>query len=369
MKTKSLIATLMLLSISGGILAQESKGVLVEEAKYEFKHHWFLQGGAGVGYTIGEAQQSWDLFSPAAALNVGYQFTPLWAVRLGASGWEGRGGFPTTVFHNYDFNYVQANLDVMLSLSNWFGSYNPVRPCNWYIFAGGAFNHAFANTEAPYFAKKEKMEYLWEGSLNSFAGRAGVGLDVRLTDCIGLNFEVNATVLTDRFNSKRADNPDFQFNALAGLTIRLGKAYTKTEPVYAVPVVKEEEKPEPVVKEEPKPVAKVEPAIKFEPMTQNIFFDLNKSVVRDDQSVKIATLADYLKQFPEAKVTITGYADKNTGNTGINAKLGEQRAAAVAEAIKARGIAEDRIITDSKGDTEQPFQVNEDNRVSVCVVK
>ena len=73
---------MMLLGISGGIQAQESKDVLVEEAKYEFKHHWFLQGGAGVGYTIGETQQSWDLFSPAAALNVGYQFTPLWAVRL-----------------------------------------------------------------------------------------------------------------------------------------------------------------------------------------------------------------------------------------------------------------------------------------------
>ena len=62
-------------------------------------------------------------------------------------------------------------------------------------------------------------------------------------------------------------------------------------------------------------------------------------------------------------------ADKNTGNTGINAKLGEQRAAAVAEALKARGIAENRIATDSKGDTVQPFQVTEDNRVSVCVVK
>ena len=109
MKKRFFIVAMMLLGISCGIQAQESKGVLVEEAKYEFKHHWFLQGGAGVGYTIGETQQSWDLFSPAAALNVGYQFTPLWAVRLGASGWEGRGGFPTTVFHNYDFNYVQAH--------------------------------------------------------------------------------------------------------------------------------------------------------------------------------------------------------------------------------------------------------------------
>ena len=104
-------------------------------------------------------------------------------------------------------------------------------------------------------------------------------------------------------------------------------------------------------------------------MTQNIFFDVNKSVIREDQIVKVSTLADFLNKYPEAKVTIIGYADKNTGNAGINAKLGEARSTAVAEALKARGIAADRIITDSKGDTEQPFQVNEDNRVSVCIAK
>lgn len=368
MKIRALLA---LIAFSGSVMctySQESKGVLVEEGKYEFNPHWYLQAGGGVGYTIGETQKVKDLFSPAAAFNVGYQFTPLWAVRLGASGWEARGGFPTSSFYNYDFNFVQANLDLVLSLSNWWGSYNPERVCNWYIFAGGAFNHAFNNSEARYFAKKQKMEYLWHGFLNSFAGRAGVGLDVNLTKRLALNFEVNANILSDRFNSKKAGNPDFHFNALAGLSLRLGKTYTKTEPIYAAPVV-EEKKPEPVVKEEPKPVVKAEPVIKFESMTQNIFFDINKSVVREDQSAKITVLADYMKKFPEAKVTVTGYADKNTGNTGINAKLSEQRAAAVAEALKANGIAEDRIITGSKGDTEQPFQVNEDNRVCICLVK
>lgn len=364
MKGKFFIAAMMMLGLSGSMMAQESKGELIQEAKYEFKSHWFVQADGGVGYTIGETNFK-DLFSPAAALNVGYQFSPVWALRLGTSGWEGRGGFPTSTFYNYDFNYVQGNLDAVVNLSNLFGKYRHDRTWNWYALAGIGVNYAFNNSEAVYMAKKQVMQYLWYDRFVSPAGRAGAGLDLRITDRIGINLEVNANILSDHFNSKKAGNPDWQFNALAGLTIRLGKSYTKTEPVYAAPVV--EEKPVPVVEE--KPVVKEEVVVKYEPMTQNIFFDLNKSVIREDQIVKVSTLADFLNQHPEAKVTIIGYADKNTGNATINAKLSESRSTAVAEALKARGIAADRIITDSKGDTVQPFQVNEDNRVSVCIAK
>lgn len=364
MRSKLFIAAMMIFGLSGNMMAQEAKGTLVEEAKYEFRSHWFIQGQGGVGYTIGETEKL-DLFSPAAALNVGYQISPVWAVRLGASGWEGRGGFPTSTFYNYDFNYVQGNLDAVVNLSNLFGEYRHDRVWNWYALAGIGVNYAFNNSEAVYTAKKQVMQYLWYDRFVSPAGRAGAGLDLRITDRIGINLEVNANVVSDHFNSKKAGNPDWQFNALAGLSIRLGKSYTKTEPVYAAPVV--EEKPAPVV--EKKPEVKQEVVVKYEPMTQNIFFDVNKSVIREDQKVKVSTLADFLNQHPEAKVTIIGYADKNTGNATINAKLSESRSAAVAEALKARGIAADRIITDSKGDTVQPFQVNEDNRVSVCIAK
>ena len=45
------------------------------------------------------------------------------------------------------------------------------------------------------------------------------------------------------------------------------------------------------------------------------------------------------------------------------------QAQAVANALVARGIAADRISTAGKGDTEQPFSVNDENRVSVCIAK
>ena len=146
----------------------------------------------------------------------------------------------------------------------------------------------------------------------------------------------------------------------------MGKSYTKTAPVYyeAEPVVVEQPKPAPVV-EQPQPKKEVV----IEPMKQNIFFALNSAKIQDDQQSKINSLVEYLAKHPAAKVSVTGYADKGTGNPNINNKLSEKRAGNVAEALKAKGIAADRIKIDFKGDTVQPYATPEENRVSICIAE
>lgn len=47
----------------------------------------------------------------------------------------------------------------------------------------------------------------------------------------------------------------------------------------------------------------------------------------------------------------------------------KKRANAVAEALKAKGITENRINVDYKGDTVQPFSTAEENRVSICIAE
>ena len=115
---------------------------------------------------------------------------------------------------------------------------------------------------------------------------------------------------------------------------------------------------------EPEPVAVV-----VEPMKQNIFFALNSALLQKDQQSKIDAMVAYMEKYPASKVAITGYADKETGNPRINMTLSEKRAKIVADALKAKGIAADRIVTDFKGDTVQPFRVPEENRVSVCIAE
>lgn len=73
-------------------IAQTGDGNLQikEEGKTVFNPHWYMQVQAGASHTVGEAKFG-DLISPAAAIYAGYQFTPLWGLRAGLSGWEAKG--------------------------------------------------------------------------------------------------------------------------------------------------------------------------------------------------------------------------------------------------------------------------------------
>lgn len=359
---------LALFAVSSTLTFAQEQRQIKEEGKTVFNPHWFLQLQIGAAHTLGEAKFT-DLISPAAAVNVGYKFVPAFGARIGVSGWQAKAGWVTPE-QVYQYKYLQGNLDLMADLSALFCGFNPNRVFNGYLFAGVGFNHAFDNDEANALdTRTYEMEYLWQGSKNSVAGRFGLGCDLRLNDRLAINVEGNANILSDKFNSKKAGNCDWQFNVLVGLSIKLGKSYTKTAPVYyePEPVVAPEPKPEPIVEKEPEP--KPEPVVVVEPMKQNVFFALNSALLQDDQKSKIDEMIVYMKKYPNSKVSITGYADKETGNPKINMTLSEKRADIVAEALKAKGIAADRIVTEHKGDTVQPYTVPEENRVSVCIVE
>ena len=82
----------------------------------DFHGHWFIQAQGGVGHTVGETKFG-DLISPMATVSFGYQFTPVWSLRAGIGGWQGKGALvgPTQV---YKYNFLQGNVDVMVDLSS-----------------------------------------------------------------------------------------------------------------------------------------------------------------------------------------------------------------------------------------------------------
>lgn len=365
MNMKKMWISALALLIGGTMVSAQEKQIK-EEGKTIFRSHWFMQVQAGAAHTIGEAKFS-DLVSPAVAVNAGYQFAPAWRVRAGVSGWQAKGGWVTPQ-QTYQYKYLQGSVDIVADLSTLLCGFNPSRVFNGYIFGGAGLNHAFDNDEATALnTKGYEMEYLWKDSKNFIAGRFGLGCNLRLTDRLAVNIEGNANVMSDKFNSKKAGNADWQFNALVGLNIKFGKGYTKTKPVYyePEPVVAEQPKPLPVV-EQPQPKQEV---TVVQPMKQNIFFALNSARIQEDQYAKIDKLVVYLQTNPSAKVKVTGYADVDTGNSRINKVLSEKRAANVADVLKTKGIAPDRISVDSKGDTVQPYSTPEENRVSICIAE
>lgn len=351
---------------SVGAHAQERK--LIEPERAEFNPHWSLQIQAGAGYTIGEASSVKDLISPAAAVNAGYSFSPVFTLRFGAGGWQGRGVW-VSPYTKYKYNYLQGNVDAVFSLTNLVCGFNPARTLDLYGFVGAGLNCAFRNNEAVALASSGMgFEKLWTGRRLSIAPRAGLGLNIWVSQRVAVNVEANANMLPDHFNSKRGSSFDWQYNGLVGVTVRLGGNSRVIPAVYEeIPAPAPAHAPEP--EPAPAPAPAPEPVVveKVEPMQIDVFFVINSSRVRKDEMAKVDELVTFMKANPGTKVTVTGYADKGTGTAAYNMKISRMRAESVADALRAAGITADRIIVDAKGDTLQPFEVNNRNRVAIAV--
>ena len=336
-----------------------------EKGKTVFNPHWYMQLQAGASHTVGEVSFG-DLISPAMGVFAGYQFSPVWGLRSGLTGWKTKGAWasPKNV---YDYNYLQGNVDATLDLGNLFRKYNPKHFFNPYMFAGIGVNGAFNNDKAvAVHTAGNNLEYLWDDKKVNVVGRFGLGTNLRLSNKIYFNIEANANVLSDHYNSQKDGNADWQFNALAGVTIKLGKTYKKTKPVYYKPrPVHRTPTSSPVVESEPT----TESTVLVESLQENIFFLINSAEIRQSEMTKIDSLVDYLNEHQHARVSICGYADRGTGISSINKLLSKQRANSVFNILKNKGIAINRITVDHKGDTVQPFSINDDNRVCICIAE
>ena len=374
MKSMKTLLAGLLLTFSASAMAQATYET-ADGTKYEFQKHWFLNLEGGAQYTLGEAKFG-DLISPNVQLGLGYQFSPVFAARLQANAWQSKGGWngygTPAITKDYKFKYAAPGIDLMFNLSNLICGYNPFRTFNVTAFLGGGLNIAWGNDEVNDIAKTlqnslatYELEYLWDGSKMRPFGRGGIELGFRLSDAVSLIVEGNANILSDKYNSKKADNPDWYFNALAGLRINLGKTYNKIVPPAPVP------EPEPIAEPEPEPAPAPAPEpVKIEPIRRDVFFLINKTDIRDTEAQKVKDIADYMAKYPESKVVVTGYADAGTGNDKINDRLAAQRADIVVKALKEQyGIAESRISYDSKGSRVQPFAENDLNRVSICIAE
>ena len=382
MKTIKTLLAAVLMTFSASAMAQATYE-LADGSKYEFKPHFFLNLQGGAQYTLGEATFD-KLLSPNVQLGFGYQFNPVFAMRLQANGWQSAGGWngfrtqkglePYT--NDYTYKYVAPGIDLMFNLSNAICGWNPNRVFNLTAFVGAGANVAWDNGKANNIAANLKdlnaynLRYVWDGTKVRAFGRGGLEAAFRLSDAIALTLEGNANIISDRYNSKNHSGgnmkADWYFNALVGLRINLGKTNTLLPPPPAP-----EPEPEPVVVPEPAPAPAPAPEpVVIEPIRRDIFFLINKTEIQLTEAQKVKEIAEYMKKYPNSKVVVTGYADAGTGNDKINDRLAAGRADAVVKSlINDYGISESRISYDSKGSRVQPFAENDLNRVTICIAE
>lgn len=385
MKLNKIFMTAALLAGCFTASAQQQKAApqTAKDSIEAFNPHWYVQAQIGGQYTLGEVKFG-DLLSGNFQLSGGYNFTPVWGLRLAIDSWQSKGGTDLTYLglgeKTWKYYFIAPTVDVTCDLTNWILGYKADRIFNFGLLAGMGVNIGWDNDEAcelkaqilgmPFTDPAHQMSELWCGTKARFVGRVGAYADFRVSRRVSLGLEVNCNATSDHYNSKKAGNADWYFNALAGVKVRLGKvnkkvAVEKQEPVVVEKIIeKVVEKPvEKIVIKEPEPK-------KRETLRRDIFFTLRGSDVSRTEMAKVEDVVAYLNKYPEARVAVTGYADRRTGNPKINVGYAEKRAQVIANLLTGRfGISPTRVIVDSKGDTVQPYEQNDLNRVTICIAE
>lgn len=357
MNNKTMFALALGLLLSAPAMAQDN-------GNEGLKSYNFVEAQGGMQFTPTDAKNS-KLITPMTSLSFGRFFAPAVGARLHVSGWQGKSGFERAGLSSYyKWNYITTDIDLMLNLNKLFSKKS--HAVNAMLIGGIGLNTSWGNDEALKLADNPElnMPFAWDGTRLSHNIRAGIRLETDVTKPVGVSLEVTANSLNDRFNSKYNNSDDWMITAQLGVSFRFGHKYNQRK---AAPEPAPEPKPQPTPapKPQPTPAPKPKPEPKPETLKEEVFYQIRQSDPAK-ATEELKAVAEFMKRNPEAKVSITGYADKGTGNARINKKYSQERANKFKdELVKNYGINASRIITDAKGDTVQPFADNDKNR---CVI-
>jgi len=364
--------------------AQTMTAQTVEESK-NFDN-WYIGINAGVQAPAKHAKVLKNL-NPAVGIRVGRWFTPAFGLALEGQGFLGDKPMKGTTGTLKGFNLEGMGT---VNFSNWLGGY-PGEPRSFEVYGlvGMGWAHAFGlksgyavsshdgkngltskialdftfNLGAakawqlyiePYMLYDLTRQQHTEFNINSAVIGGLVGVNYKFGNSNGThNFKIaelrdQAEIdgLNSKINELRANlnDKDAIISAKDGQIRDLQAALDAcnnrpVEPVYVKPAT----------------------ATNLQP---TVLFRKGKSSIDAAQYAPIELIASYMKNHPEARVEIKGYASPE-GSLELNQKLSEDRANAVKNAlIKKYKIAANRLTAVGCGPTDQLFEEIEFNRVA-----
>jgi peptidoglycan-associated lipoprotein len=91
----------------------------------------------------------------------------------------------------------------------------------------------------------------------------------------------------------------------------------------------------------------------FSRNVKDAYFDFDKADIRPDAREALSQTAQFLRSYPQLRVTIEGHCDER-GSTEYNLALGDRRAQATKDFLVSLGVTADRMDTISYG-KERPI--------------
>ena len=350
----------------------------VTESKTFDNFYIGINGGAQVK-TTGE---SWmNNLNSNAGLRIGRWFTPVFGLAA-----EGNVYFNDHCKHYMPQSktvarYMNVGLIGTVNLSNWFAGYKgeprlfevvPVYGFGWGHTFGTDENYNVLTSKAGIdftfnLGKAKAWQVYVEPSMNwslNGYGYEGVAYNINKSA-----FQLNAGIVYKFKNSNGShnftiaqlrdqneiDGLNSQINSLRGdLNDKDAQLSAKDKQIKDLQNALDE------CNKKPKYV-KPATATNLQP---TVLFRQGKAVVDNSQMPNIELIAQYMKNHPEAKVEIKGYASPE-GNKDFNQALSQKRADAVKNVlVKKYKIAADRLTTKGMGTTDKLFKQVEFNRVS-----
>ena len=355
--------------------------------------HWFLEIQGGVGMLpFGEANNKaslTDRIYPIVQLGLGQWHEPWFATRVQLGGWNMKGFVMDAAGANQAYNnlFAVAHYDFMFDVVNYFAKYNAKRVFHLvpYVGLGAGYKH-HTTTGGAFGDVFDATKRVAGATTNDFGGvvDAGVIFKFRLGRRVDLKLEEQmlATKTNMMGTSWKKQGADLMAFATAGLGFNLGKPEWDVLTPMDWALVNDLNGQINNLRAENAELAKrpascpecpeVEPSQTTEVKTvvsNVVYFRIASAKIDQNQYINIYNTARYALE-NNSKIYIVGYADEATGNPNINMTLSERRAKAVAKALVEKyGVSEDMIEVDFKGDTVQPYETNEWNRVVIMTAE
>lgn len=355
--------------------------------------HWFLEIQGGVGMLpFGEANNKaslTDRIYPIVQLGLGQWHEPWFATRVQLGGWNMKGFVMDAAGTNQAYNnlFAVAHYDFMFDVVNYFAKYNAKRVFHLvpYVGLGAGYKH-HTTTGGAFGDVFDATKRVAGATTNDFGGvvDAGVIFKFRLGRRVDLNLEAQmlATKTNMMGTSWKKQGADLMAFATAGLGFNLGKPEWDVLTPMDWALVNDLNGQINNLRAENAELAKrpaycpecpeVEPTQTTEVKTvvsNVVYFRIASAKIDQNQYINIYNTARYALE-NNSKIYVVGYADEATGNPSINMTLSERRAKAVAKALVEKyGVSEDMIEVDFKGDTVQPYETNEWNRVVIMTAE
>ncbi len=366
---------------AGNATAQEvsyvedcSQGLLIAPARA----NWFITAQGGTNVLFSNHDRHITLrkrFGGSAAIYAGKWFTPVWGFRFGVSANNSRGAtYADGAFRDPHSGIVAQGshgaplygermatlgpeIDLMLSLTNWWCGYNPNRVYNAVLHAGGGGYWTFAHRDG---------DHNWHNAHNrTLFANVGLQNNFSLNKHIDLFIDITATVMDySSFDRYEDDVYNKDMTCLLGANVGITYHFNPTGwncPVTAVcPTWKYTDaegdelaarlnnanrKIEDLQRQLDDCLNRPTQDCECTNALATIYYPINVSTLSNREVTLVQSIAKTMLANPDKKYILTGWADNYTGNDAINTRLRHERVDGVKACLVKAGVPESQLET------------------------